>query len=71
MHTVNVIGVANYQRCQQVHARQLVANMSDEEKRHTLDIIKIHLGISNLEGLPHDSKMLQYVERLLTGGNNE
>lgn len=66
MHTVNVNGTASYQHCKQHEARQIVSAMSDTEKQRVLDTIKTHQGVNHLIGQRYDTKMLHYIERLLS-----
>jgi len=65
MYAININGTINYRRCQQAQARKSVAEMSNEEKQRLLNTIKIHQGVCNLTDQQYDTKMLQYIEKLL------
>jgi len=64
---INVNGITNYQRYQQMKARQIIEGMSNRERQHTLDTIKVQQGASNLTSQQYNTTMLCYVEKLLIG----
>lgn len=57
--------IVNYQRHMQLEAKKLISDMSESQKQHLQDSIRVQQSVNILTNQQYDNNMLHYVERLL------